>query len=205
MRSNLIIALSIPLLTVVGCGDKDTGATSTDDTGETDTDGAAPDISVSANVLDFGDLTPGDVKSLEFEIENKGAANLNVSSIAVNLPYVNVLPAPFMIIPGGVLTATVQCKPSDYSLTSYPDTLVITSDDPDESTVTISLSCDLLTDADNDGYDTEEVGGDDCDDNDPDVYPGAPDEWYDGDDDNCDGANDFDQDGDGYELSLIHI
>jgi hypothetical protein len=200
LRSNLMIALSIPLLALIGCGDKDTGDTTTDDTGDTDTTGGdAPDISVSANILDFGELTPGATSSLEFEIENKGNVNLNVSAISVSLPYVNVLSPPFMIIPNGVLTATVQCKPTNYSQVEYPDTLVISSDDPDEPTVSIDLRCDLLTDADNDGYETEDVGGTDCDDNDPDVYPGAPDEWYDGDDDNCDGADDYDQDGDGYQ------
>ena len=195
-----MIALSIPLLALLGCGDKDTGA-ATDDTGESDTTISryAPDIAVSQNILDFGELTPGDAISLEFDIENKGTTNLTVTSIAVNLPYVNVLPPPFMIIPGSKLTATVQCKPNDYNQVEYPDVLVISSDDPDEPTVSIDLRCDLLTDADNDGYDTMDVGGDDCDDNDPDVYPGAPDDWYDGDDDNCDGADDYDQDGDGYQ------
>jgi hypothetical protein len=198
-----MIALGIPLLALVACGDKDSGSNpDTDDTGETTADTDVPDISVSANILDFGELTPGGVATLEFDVENKGNANLNVSAINVSLPYVNVLPAPFMIIPGGVLTATVQCKPSDYSQTEYPDTLIITSDDPDEGTVNIDLRCDLLTDADNDGYETEDVGGTDCDDNDPDVYPGAPDDWYDGDDDNCDGADDYDQDGDGYQTDV---
>ena len=39
---------------------------------------------------------------------------------------------------------------------------------------------------------------DDCDDNDPDVYPGAADEWYDGVDSDCAGNDDFDRDGDGH-------
>jgi hypothetical protein len=38
--------------------------------------------------------------------------------------------------------------------------------------------------------------GTDCNDQDSEVYLGAPDEWYDGDDDDCMGDDDFDQDGD---------
>jgi predicted outer membrane repeat protein len=45
-----------------------------------------------------------------------------------------------------------------------------------------------------DGYVTV---GEDCDDDDPDVFPGATDAWYDGVDSDCDGADDDDQDGDG--------
>jgi MYXO-CTERM domain-containing protein len=40
----------------------------------------------------------------------------------------------------------------------------------------------------------------DCDDNDPDIYPGAEEIWYDDVDQDCDGESDFDQDGDGFDL-----
>ncbi len=52
-------------------------------------------------------------------------------------------------------------------------------------------------DADGDGAIALAVGGDDCDDADPRVYPGAEDPPYDGVDADCDGADDFDADGDG--------
>ena len=54
-------------------------------------------------------------------------------------------------------------------------------------------------DADGDGYDHTDYGGEDCNDDDPAVNPGAAEVWYDGVDQDCDGASDYDQDGDGYD------
>ena len=42
--------------------------------------------------------------------------------------------------------------------------------------------------------------GDDCDDADPDTWPGAPDTPYDGVINDCNNASDFDADGDGVDL-----
>ena len=57
-----------------------------------------------------------------------------------------------------------------------------------------------LTDVDGDGFDSTAVtGGDDCDDEDEQVYPGASETPYDGIDQDCDGADLSDVDGDGYE------
>jgi hypothetical protein len=60
-------------------------------------------------------------------------------------------------------------------------------------------------DQDNDGYQTyvrnedPASGGGDCQDVNPEIYPGATDIWYDNIDSNCDGRDDFDQDNDGYK------
>lgn len=56
-------------------------------------------------------------------------------------------------------------------------------------------------DLDGDGAESMQFGGDDCDDNDASVFPGANDVWYDGTDADCAKNSDFDQDGDGYESS----
>ncbi len=56
-------------------------------------------------------------------------------------------------------------------------------------------------DVDGDGYDSLASGGDDCDDTNAAINPGATEVWYDGIDENCDGADDYDQDGDGHEAS----
>ena len=55
-----------------------------------------------------------------------------------------------------------------------------------------------LPDLDGDGIPT----GEDCDDLNADIFPGAEEVWYDGIDQNCDGANDFDRDGDGFDSAL---
>ena len=55
------------------------------------------------------------------------------------------------------------------------------------------------TDLDGDGHDALADGGDDCDDDDPDVFPGA-DEQCDDVDHDCDGVDHDDEDGDGYTI-----
>jgi len=54
-----------------------------------------------------------------------------------------------------------------------------------------------LQDADGDGFVSTAYGGNDCDDRNPTIYPGAADTWYDGVDTDCAGNDDYDADGDG--------
>ena len=73
---------------------------------------------------------------------------------------------------------------------------------PEETTTTeeptVPSDSGSPADADRDGFDAVDRGGEDCDDADPTVYPGASDAWYDGVDQDCRGNDDYDQDGDGY-------
>ncbi len=57
---------------------------------------------------------------------------------------------------------------------------------------------DPLADLDGDGHDALEDGGDDCDDTDATIHPGADDTVGDGIDQNCDGIDGVDGDGDGH-------
>ena len=60
-------------------------------------------------------------------------------------------------------------------------------------------ACPAVVDADFDGFYSDE----DCDDSDPNVFPGAAgDVPYDGVDTDCDGADDFDADQDGYQVNV---
>ncbi len=55
-----------------------------------------------------------------------------------------------------------------------------------------------LDDQDGDGFAAIENGGEDCDDQDVRIFPGAHDEWYDGVDSDCAENDDFDADYDGF-------
>ncbi|MBM75071.1 MAG: hypothetical protein CMK59_06705, partial [Proteobacteria bacterium] len=81
---------------------------------------------------------------------------------------------------------------------------------PDEWYDGVDSNCDGADDydQDGDGYQTiiwneNPTTGGDCQDANPDMYPGAPDEWYDGIDSNCDGADDWDKDGDGSKTKAL--
>lgn len=81
------------------------------------------------------------------------------------------------------LVALLACAPSA-TLSTTATTAVATSGPTTGTAV----------DTDGDGF----PEGEDCDDGDALVYPGAPDAWYDGVDSDCMGNDDFDADADGY-------
>ncbi len=56
-------------------------------------------------------------------------------------------------------------------------------------------------DWDRDGYVDSVFGGDDCDDTDATIHPGAEEIWYDGIDQDCDLGSDYDADGDGFNAT----
>mgnify|MGYP000112000107 CR=1 FL=1 len=74
-----------------------------------------------------------------------------------------------------------------------------------EGSVEITVTVDIdPCDRDGDGAQapSEECGGDDCADDDPETFPGAPDEVGDEQDQNCDGADGVDADGDTFASAM---
>ncbi len=94
-----------------------------------------------------------------------------------------------------VIASTADIDPDE--TLSLDASLARCCEDADEDEV-----CDDEEDVDLDGYDGEATGGDDCDDADAAVHPGAEERWYDGVDNDCDPSTvDDDQDGDGWPLA----
>lgn len=150
---------------------------------------AAMDASASAT-LTLRDDGDGD---LDVQVELTGAGfslSDGLSARALRLVPEQTLDLGLAYSPTGV-------DLQDGTLTLTPDAAEVFADDRDAIIVTLLGLAD--PDADADGHDSALAGGDDCDDHDASVYPGAPEVWYDGVDQGCDGHDDDDQDGDGWD------
>ncbi len=108
-------------------------------------------------------------------------------------------------------TDTVTFETLQFSF--YGPAAVAASDSGDTAD-TADTSSPVVTDVDGDGFDGEAHGGSDCDDNNPGIWPGAP-EYCNGVDDDCDGVVDEtpvdgstwyqDADGDGFGNDSITV
>jgi len=100
------------------------------------TDGAAPDIEVSPALHDFGLLTVGEADRVEITVQNRGDADLTVSSLDffpdsadLTLDQGGAPPLPWSLAPGASRALWVDYAPADDGADSAR--LVVTSDDPD--------------------------------------------------------------------------
>lgn len=155
-----------------------------------------PDIQLDVDTIDFGLVEQGKAYQGRMSVTNAGATELVVNAITADAPF-TVNPLSATLAPGQTTQIVVGLSALDYG--NVEGSLTFASNDPDMPEAVVALVAVVNADSDGDGYDRLESGGDDCDDDNIDVNPGASEEWYDGIDQNCDGASDYDKDGDGYE------
>lgn len=153
-------------------------------------------VSATPSVIDFGTVFVGRVLTRACTVENGGADPLDLT-IEVR----GTVGGPFLLSaetvrlgPGEHVAIDVTLDPAGWGESSAR--LVVGAvEAPDLAAV--ALHGVAQEDADGDGYGSGATGGEDCDDTDPAVFPGATEQWYDGVDGDCSGDDDDDQDGDG--------
>lgn len=102
----------------------------------------APEIEVTPSTLDFGAVTPGRTKELTLAVRNVGTAVLQVTTLALESSgssFTLVSPAtPFDLAPSAERSVVVRFAPT--SSGEQTNTLVIVSNDADETTVRVPLT-----------------------------------------------------------------
>lgn len=97
----------------------------------------APDIAVSPAALDFGPVFITASKTLPLLVSNEGTDLLTVSDIASDNPLFTVDPTNFSLDPGDEQIVQVTFTPVNPVVSA--GTLTVSSDDPDEPTITVAL------------------------------------------------------------------
>ncbi len=99
-----------------------------------------PDINVTPTSLNFGQVVVGNTADQIITVENDGLQTLTVSDLTMtNGAFTVVSPAtPFDVVAGGSQDVTVRFSPASESVENGD--LDITSNDPDEGLVTVSLT-----------------------------------------------------------------
>jgi hypothetical protein len=104
---------------------------------------AAPDIDVSPLALDFGSVVILSTATQTVTLQNLGGADLTVTGLALTgsaeFAFGTGAPSPPLVLtPGGSVDVSIDYTPADEN--SDSGTLQVTSDDPDESLISISLN-----------------------------------------------------------------
>lgn len=99
-----------------------------------------PDISVSPTSVDFGDVNVDESSDEIVTVSNDGSADLEVTDLSTTNAVFSVISpsTPFTLTPGASEDVTVRFSPTAEGTQSGD--LEITSDDPDEGTVTVGLT-----------------------------------------------------------------
>ena len=170
-----------------------------DDTGVVSPETTCPNLGLSVETLDWQNVPHGTSSKQMFEVTNQcvGTGILTTSFAMSDGTFFALSSAGEDILPNEVAQIEVVFSPLEPGVNS--DTITVRGSDGTVIEVSLTGQSVLNPDWDGDGFDSIEAGGDDCDDADDRVYPGAPDACYDGLDRNCDKANEYDCDQDGYE------
>lgn len=157
-------------------------------------------LSLAAATLEIGPVALDATGTGLVTIDNAGDRSVSLSSELSGDGFALDGAGPWTVPPSGDLTLRLRFGPSDGetqtgTLELRPDADRVFDSDP----LVVALTGLVDPDDDDDGYEHVLAGGDDCDDHDASIHPGAAEVWYDGADQDCDG-NDDDQDGDGSPL-----
>jgi len=105
-----------------------------------------PDIAVSSTVVNWGNVAVGQTVQQSLNISNLGNQTLSISALALtgdpDFSLINLPASPFDILAGASQTITIEFVPT--SVGAKTATIDISSNDPDESSVSISLSGDAV-------------------------------------------------------------
>jgi rhodanese-related sulfurtransferase len=98
-----------------------------------------PDIKVSTRSVDFGSVTVGDSGSKVVTVKNDGTADLNINSVSsLNDPFSTTDGCTGTLAPSESCAVTISFAP--LAAGTFSGSLVITSNDPDEASVTVAVS-----------------------------------------------------------------
>jgi len=149
-------------------------------------------LAVDTSALDYGEVALDEVATRSFRIANTGHDALSVELQILGRGF-TASQESAELLGGEDLSLSAWFSP--WAREPAVGELVVESADEVHR---IELSGATNPDGDGDEHEHRELEGDDCDDTDDSVHPGADEVWYDDVDQDCAGGDDFDQDSDGY-------